>query len=83
MSLLPVLLTPVANLPLVSTTPVVSVAKFAASVVNTGGKFDLRISPQIVEKIWNDFNVIFGALGKMVHKSVKQKILAPCPFKGT
>jgi hypothetical protein len=51
MSLLPVLLTPVANLPLVSTTPVVSVAKFAASVVNTGGKFDLRISPQIVEKI--------------------------------
>jgi hypothetical protein len=34
-----VLLTPTANLPLVSTTPVVPVAKFAAGVVDTGGKF--------------------------------------------
>ncbi len=58
---------------LVSTTPVVTVAKFAVGVVDTGGKFDtgvvytggkfatsvvilvvhldLRISPQIFEKI--------------------------------
>jgi hypothetical protein len=39
----------VANLPLVSTTPAVLVAKFAASVVNTSGKFDLQISPRILE----------------------------------
>ncbi len=32
-------MTPVANLPPVSTTPAVQVAKFAASVVDTGGKF--------------------------------------------
>ncbi len=34
-----VLLTPAANLPPVSTTPTVSVAKFAAGVVDTSGKF--------------------------------------------
>jgi hypothetical protein len=33
----PVLLTPVANLPPVSTTTMVPVAKFAAGVVDTGG----------------------------------------------
>jgi hypothetical protein len=32
-------LTPVANLPLVSTTLAKLVAKFAASVIDTGGKF--------------------------------------------
>jgi hypothetical protein len=32
-------LIPVANLPPVSTTPAVLVAKFAAGVVETGGKF--------------------------------------------
>ncbi len=36
----PVLLTLVANLPPVSTTLVKLVAKFAAGVVDTGGKFD-------------------------------------------
>jgi hypothetical protein len=35
----PVLLTPVANLPPVSTTQGELVAKFAAGVVDTGGKF--------------------------------------------
>ncbi len=35
----PVSLTPVANLPLVSTTQGKLVAKFAAGVVDTGGKF--------------------------------------------
>jgi hypothetical protein len=35
----PVSLTPVANLPLVSTTLVKLVAKFAAGVVDAGGKF--------------------------------------------
>ncbi len=32
-------MTPLANLPLVSTTPAVPVAKFAAGVVENGGKF--------------------------------------------
>jgi hypothetical protein len=38
-NLLPVLLTPVANLPLVSTMRAKLVAKFAASLIDTGGKF--------------------------------------------
>jgi hypothetical protein len=38
-NLRPVLLTPVANLPLVSTTLRILVEKFAAVVVDTGGKF--------------------------------------------
>jgi hypothetical protein len=52
-------------LPPVSTTPAVLVGKFAAGVVDTGGKvatgvvepvvhFDFQISPQIFEKIRND-----------------------------
>jgi hypothetical protein len=36
-NLLPLSLTPVANLPPASTTPAVQVAKFATSVVDTGG----------------------------------------------
>ncbi len=43
-------LTPVANLPLVSLTQVMH--------------FDLRISPQIFQKIWNDPNVIIRGLGE-------------------
>jgi hypothetical protein len=43
-------LTPVANLPPVSLTPVVHL--------------DLRISPQIFEKIQNDPNVIIMGLGE-------------------
>jgi hypothetical protein len=64
----PVLLTPVANLPPVSLTPVVHL--------------DLRISPRIFEKIWNDPSFIFrglGEAGKVIHeKNLKQKI--SCPF---
>jgi hypothetical protein len=79
-------LTPVANLPPVSTTQGELVAKFAADVVDTAGNLppvsltpvanlppvsltpvvhlDLRISPQIFEKIWNDPNVIIRGLGE-------------------
>jgi hypothetical protein len=70
-------LTPVANLPPVSTTQGELVAKFAASVVDTGGKFaigavsltpvvhlNLRISPRIFEKNLNDLNVIIRGLGE-------------------
>jgi hypothetical protein len=39
----PVSLTPVANLPLVSTTQGELVAKFAAGVVDTGGKFAVSV----------------------------------------
>ncbi len=44
----------------------VSEAKFAAGVVDTGGKvhLDLRISPLILEKIQNDPNVNFRGLGE-------------------
>ena len=70
----PVSLTPVANLPSVSTTQGELVAIFAASVVDTGGNLppvsltpvvhlDLR-SLQIFEKIRNDPNVIIRGLGK-------------------
>jgi hypothetical protein len=57
-------LKPVANLPPVSTTPAELVAKFAAGVVDTSGKFDLRISPQIYFKTQNDPSVIFRGLGE-------------------
>jgi hypothetical protein len=51
------------------------VAKFAAGVVDTGGKFatgvnntrehlDLQISPRILKKIWINPNVIFRGLGE-------------------
>jgi hypothetical protein len=51
-------------LPPVSTTPAELVAKFAAGVVDTSGKFDLRISPQIYFKIQNDRSVIFRGLAE-------------------
>jgi hypothetical protein len=62
----------VENLPPVSTTPAELVAKFAAGVVDNGGKFamptvvhlDLQISPRFFEKIRNDPSVIFRGLGK-------------------
>ncbi len=71
----PVSLTPVANLPPVSTTPAELVAKFAAGVVDTDGKFasvtlipvvylGLRISTRIFEKIRNNPSVIFRGLGE-------------------
>jgi hypothetical protein len=39
----PALLTPMANLPPVSSTPAVLVAKFAADVLDTGGKFAIGV----------------------------------------
>jgi hypothetical protein len=36
-------LTPVANLPPVLTTPVIPIAKFAAGVIYTGGKFAISV----------------------------------------
>jgi hypothetical protein len=79
-------LTPVENLPLVSTTPAVPVAKFAAGVVDTGGKFTtgtggavhlhLRISPRILEKVKMTLMLFSGAWGRMIHKkNLTQKIL--------
>jgi hypothetical protein len=56
----PILLTPVANLPPVSTTPAVTVAKFATGIVDV--HLDLQISPRIFRKIPNDPNVIFSGL---------------------
>ncbi len=37
---------------------------FATCVNDTGGALDLRISPQILEKIWNDTNGILKGLGE-------------------
>ena len=50
------------NLPLVSTTPAVTVAKFATGVADVHR--DLRISLRIFRKIPNDPNVIFSGLGE-------------------
>ncbi len=93
-NLLPVSLTLVANLPQESTTLAKLLAKFAAGVVDTGGKFatgvvytvvhlDLRISPWICEKIWNDPNGILWGWGGnwFMKKKQKQKISWHCPFK--
>jgi hypothetical protein len=66
----------VANLPPVSTTQAKLVAKFAAGVADTGGKFAagcslipvvhlyLRISPRIFEKIRNGPNGILWGWGE-------------------
>jgi hypothetical protein len=51
------------------------VAKFAAGVVDTGGKFATGISPRIFEKIRNGPNGILWGWGKLIHeKNQKQKI---------
>jgi hypothetical protein len=61
-------LTPVANLPPVSLTPVVHL--------------DLWISPRIFEKIWNELILLSGAWGKVIHeKNQKQKLSWHCRFK--
>ncbi len=82
----PVSLTPVANFPTVSTTLAKLVAKFAAGVIDTGGKFapvsllpvvhlDLRISPRIFEKIQNGLNGILWGWGELIHEKTKSKNL--------
>jgi hypothetical protein len=81
-----VLTTPVANLPMVSTTQAELVAKFAAGVVDTGGKFatvvvDTGGAPWLAiifsnfKKIWHDPNVIFRGLGggEVIHQKTWSK----------
>jgi hypothetical protein len=82
-------LTPAANLPLVSTTPVVPVAKFAAGVIDTGGKFSTGVvdtsgAPWLVNISANfrknDPYAIFTGLGEGDSwKNQKQKISWRCP----
>jgi hypothetical protein len=70
----PVSLTAVANLPPVSTTLAKLVEKFAAGVIDTGSlppmsltsvvHLDLRISPQIFEKILNGPNAKLWGWGE-------------------
>jgi hypothetical protein len=55
----------VENLPPVSITLAVPVAKFAAGVIDTGGATCLQISPQILEKIEVSLMLFSGAWGKM------------------
>ena len=69
-------------------------AKFAASVVNTGGKFAsgvvdtggqpwaANISENFLKKFETALKVYSGAWGKLIHeKNHKQKISWHCPFK--
>ncbi len=50
-------------------TPSVRMAKYAASVINTGVvHIELQISPRFFEKKLNDPNVIFRARGKMIQE---------------
>ncbi len=84
--MLPVSLTPVANLPPVSKTLAKLVAKFSPGVVDTDGKFatvslipvvhlDLRISPRIFKSFEMVLMGYSEAGGKLIHeKNQKQKI---------
>jgi hypothetical protein len=79
-------LTPVANLPPVSTTQGELVAKFAAGVVDTGGKFApvsltpvVHLTCEYLLEFSKKFKIILlllsGAWGKVIHeKNLKQKI---------
>jgi hypothetical protein len=46
---------------------------FATGVLVPVVHLDVRISPQIVEEIQNDPNVIFRGVGKMIHKKPEAK----------
>jgi hypothetical protein len=62
-------MTPVANLPPVSTTEGELVAKFATGVVDTGG------APEFSKKFEMILTLLSGAWGKVIHeKNQKQKI---------
>ncbi len=63
-NLLPVSLTPVANLPLVSTTLAVLVTNLPPVSLIPVGHLDLQISPRILEKIRNDPNAIIRGFGE-------------------
>ncbi len=77
---LPVSLTSVANLPPVSTTPAVPVAKFASGVVDTGGKFTTdvvdtdgapglaNISAKFSKKFERTLVLFSGVWGKMIRE---------------
>jgi hypothetical protein len=87
--------------PPVSTKLAKLVEKFADCVVDTSGKFativvdtsavvhlDLRISPQIFEKIRNGPNGILWGWGKLIHEKIRSKksrdtvpLKRPCPYK--
>jgi hypothetical protein len=78
-SLTPVSLIPAANLPLVSTTLAKLVANFAASVVDTGGKFATGVVGKYLREFSEKFETVLmgysGAWGKLIHeKNQKQKI---------
>ncbi len=79
-SLPSVSLTPVANLPPVSTTPAVQVAKFSAGTgtVDTSGGAPWNVNiPGNFQKMQNDPNIIFIDLGEddLWKKNLKQKNL--------
>jgi hypothetical protein len=82
----PASLTPAANLPPVSLTPAVSVAKFAAGLIDTSlipvVNLHLQISPRILEKFEMTLMSFLGAWGKMINeKNLKQKISLHYPLK--
>jgi hypothetical protein len=62
-------LTPVANLPPVSTTPSVPVAKFAAGVNDTSGAPSLANISANSKKFEMTLMLFSGAWGKMIHDS--------------
>jgi hypothetical protein len=77
-------LTLLANLPQVSTTPAVPVAKFAACVTDTDGNFAtgvvdtgrLRTSPHILKKFERTLMLFSGPWGRLINEeNLKQKIL--------
>jgi hypothetical protein len=79
----PVSLTPVATLPLISTTPAKLIAKFADSVVEAVVHLDLQISPRIFKQIPNSPNGILWGWGRLTpEKNPKQKIGDTVPLTG-
>jgi hypothetical protein len=73
--------TMVVNLPSVPKVKLIPVTNLPLMLLTLVVLLDLRISPRIFEKIWNDPNVISGAWGKMIQeKNLKQKISWHWPF---
>jgi hypothetical protein len=70
----PVSLTPVANLPPVSTTLLKLVAKFADGVVDTGGQtFSCEYLCEFSKKFETALTVFSGAWGKLIHEKNQKK----------
>jgi hypothetical protein len=55
--------TPVANFPPVSTTPAKLVAKFAAGVVDTGGKFAINDTGEYLREFSIKFETVYWVTG--------------------